>query len=209
MQSHPVCRADDGRRRARCSSSPARASSRARRTRSSLAIAIRDIAAPRRRAVHLQGVVRQGEPHVGTSFRGPGSTRACACSRACANAPGVPILTDIHEPAQAAPVAEVADVLQIPAFLSRQTDLHRRGRADRTGRQHQEGPVPRAARHAARDREGHGAGNPRVIVTERGFTFGYNNLVVDMRAFPMMRGSATRSSSTSPTACSCPAAATA
>jgi 2-dehydro-3-deoxyphosphooctonate aldolase (KDO 8-P synthase) len=100
---------------------------------------------------------------------------------------GVPILTDIHEPGQAAPAAEVADVLQIPAFLSRQTDLI--VAAARTGRvvnlKKGQFLAPRDVRHAVQKvRE---SGNDRVFVCERGFSFGYNNLVVDMRAFPMMR----------------------
>jgi 2-dehydro-3-deoxyphosphooctonate aldolase (KDO 8-P synthase) len=97
------------------------------------------------------------------------------------------VLTDIHEPAHAAPAAAVVDVLQIPAFLSRQTDLL--VAAARTGK-----PVnikkgqflaPRDMRHAIAKvtAEGHGG----VFVTERGVSFGYNNLVVDMRAFPMLR----------------------
>ena len=100
---------------------------------------------------------------------------------------GVPILTDIHDASQAAPVAEVADVLQIPAFLSRQTDLLVAAATNGPRDQYQEGAVPRAGRHEARDREGHDSGNSQVFVTERGFSFGYNNLVVDMRAFPMLR----------------------
>ena len=100
----------------------------------------------------------------------------------------MPILTDIHEPAQAAPAAEVADVLQIPAFLSRQTDLL--VAAARTGRvvNIKKGQFLAPARHAPRDREGRPApATTSVIVTERGFSFGYNNLVVDMRAFPILR----------------------
>ncbi len=99
----------------------------------------------------------------------------------------VPILTDIHEPSQAAAAAEVADVLQIPAFLSRQTDLLTA--AARTGRvvniKKGQFLAPNDVRHAIRKVTD--AGNQDVIVTERGFTFGYNNLVVDMRAFPMLR----------------------
>ena len=99
----------------------------------------------------------------------------------------MPILTDIHEPAQAAPAAEVADILQIPAFLSRQTDLLAAAAA--TGRvvniKKGQFLAPLDMRHAiGKVRE---SGNDRVLVTERGFTFGYNNLVVDMRAFPMIR----------------------
>jgi 2-dehydro-3-deoxyphosphooctonate aldolase (KDO 8-P synthase) len=100
----------------------------------------------------------------------------------------VPILTDIHEPWQAAPAADVADVLQIPAFLSRQTDLILA--AARTGRavnlKKGQFLAPLDMRHAIQ--KVRGAGNERVFVTERGASFGYNNLVVDMRAFPIMRG---------------------
>ena len=100
---------------------------------------------------------------------------------------GVPILTDIHEAAHAEPVAEVADVLQIPAFLSRQTDLLEA--AARTGRvvnlKKGQFLAPTDIRHAIEKITA--AGNQQVIVTERGFTFGYHNLVVDMRAFPIMR----------------------
>jgi 2-dehydro-3-deoxyphosphooctonate aldolase (KDO 8-P synthase) len=97
------------------------------------------------------------------------------------------VLTDVHEAAQAAPAAEVADVLQIPAFLSRQTDLI--VAAARTGRvvniKKGQFLAPDDIRHAvAKVLE---AGNARVMVTERGTSFGYHNLVVDMRAFPMMR----------------------
>jgi 2-dehydro-3-deoxyphosphooctonate aldolase (KDO 8-P synthase) len=99
----------------------------------------------------------------------------------------VPVLTDIHEPWQAQPVAAVADVLQIPAFLCRQTDLL--VAAAQTGRvvnvKKGQFLAPGDMRHAiAKVRE---SGNDRVIVTERGTTFGYHNLVVDMRAFPQLR----------------------
>jgi 2-dehydro-3-deoxyphosphooctonate aldolase (KDO 8-P synthase) len=122
-----------------------------------------------------------------TSFRGPGlheGLRALADVKART---GLPILTDIHEPAQAAPAAEVADVLQIPAFLSRQTDLL--VAAARTGRtvnvKKAQFLAPKDMAHVVRKLTDSGA--PAVILTERGSTFGYNNLVVDMRALPMMR----------------------
>src|SRR6202008_142620 len=99
----------------------------------------------------------------------------------------VPILTDIHEPAQARAAADVADVLQIPAFLSRQTDLL--GAAAKTGRgvniKKGQFLAPDDARRAVGKVVD--VGNPRVILTERGTTFGYHDLVVDFRAFPMMR----------------------
>lgn len=122
-----------------------------------------------------------------TSFRGPGLADGLSALRGVKDALGVPVLTDIHEPAQAAPVAEVADVLQIPAFLSRQTDLITA--AARTGRvvniKKGQFLAPRDMTHAIAKVTA--ADNPRVCITERGFSFGYNNLVVDMRAFPMMR----------------------
>jgi 2-dehydro-3-deoxyphosphooctonate aldolase (KDO 8-P synthase) len=121
------------------------------------------------------------------SFRGPGLHEGIRILSRVREAARVPILTDIHEAAQAGPVAEVADVLQIPAFLSRQTDLL--VAAARTGRvvniKKGQFLAPADMRHAiAKVVE---AGNRRVIVTERGFSFGYNNLVVDMRAFPILR----------------------
>lgn len=122
-----------------------------------------------------------------TSFRGPGIEEGLNVLAAIKKRVGVPILTDIHEANQAAPVAEVADVLQIPAFLSRQTDLI--VAAAKTGRtvNLKKGQFlsPADMKHAiAKVVE---SGNSQVFVTERGFTFGYNNLVVDMRAFPMLR----------------------
>lgn len=121
------------------------------------------------------------------SFRGPGLAAGLESLRGVKAAVGVPILTDIHEAAQAAEVADVADVLQIPAFLSRQTDLITA--AARTGRvvniKKGQFLAPLDVRHAIAKVTA--AGNSRVTITERGFSFGYNNLVVDMRAFPMMR----------------------
>jgi 2-dehydro-3-deoxyphosphooctonate aldolase (KDO 8-P synthase) len=123
----------------------------------------------------------------GRSFRGPGLHGGLRVLQAIKARHGVPILTDIHEPGQAGPAAEVADVLQIPAFLARQTDLLVAAAA--TGRvvniKKAQFMAPDDVRHAvAKVRD---AGNPRIIVTERGTSFGYQNLVVDMRAFPMMR----------------------
>jgi 2-dehydro-3-deoxyphosphooctonate aldolase (KDO 8-P synthase) len=123
----------------------------------------------------------------GHSFRGPGLHEGLRVLHAIKARYSVPILTDIHEPGQAGPAAETADVLQIPAFLARQTDLLLAAAA--TGRvvniKKAQFMAPDDVRHAvAKVRE---AGNPRIIVTERGSSFGYHNLVVDMRAFPMMR----------------------
>jgi len=123
----------------------------------------------------------------GASFRGPGLNEGVRVLARVREAAGVPILTDIHEPSHAAIAAEVADVLQIPAFLSRQTDLI--DAAARTGRainlKKGQFVAPLDMRYAIAKVTD--AGNRRVFVTERGFSFGYNNLVVDMRAFPMLR----------------------
>jgi 2-dehydro-3-deoxyphosphooctonate aldolase (KDO 8-P synthase) len=121
------------------------------------------------------------------SFRGPGLGEGLRALAAVKGRTGLPILTDIHEPGQAAAAAEVADVLQIPAFLSRQTDLLLA--AARTGRtvnvKKAQFLAPADMRHVvAKLTEGGATG---ILLTERGSTFGYNNLVVDMRSLPMMR----------------------
>jgi 2-dehydro-3-deoxyphosphooctonate aldolase (KDO 8-P synthase) len=122
-----------------------------------------------------------------SSFRGPGLTDGLRALAAVKARTGLPILTDIHEPSHAAPAADVADILQIPAFLSRQTDLL--VAAAKTGR-----PVnvkkaqflaPRDMRHVVTKLAESGATG--ILLTERGSSFGYNNLVVDMRSLPMMR----------------------
>ena len=151
------------------------------------AIAVRDIA---RRAgvpyVFKASYDKANRTSAG-SFRGPGLHEGLRVLSRVREAADVPILTDIHEASQAAPAAEVVDVLQIPAFLSRQTDLLLA--AARTGRvvniKKGQFLAPADMRHAIAKVVG--AGNSRVIVTERGFSFGYNNLVVDMRAFPILR----------------------
>jgi 2-dehydro-3-deoxyphosphooctonate aldolase (KDO 8-P synthase) len=121
------------------------------------------------------------------SFRGPGLEDGLRVLADIKARYGIPILTDIHEPSQARPAADVADVLQIPAFLSRQTDLLTA--AARTGRvvnlKKGQFLAPGDMKHAVEKLSG--AGNTRVLVTERGVSFGYHNLVVDMRAFPIMR----------------------
>ena len=123
----------------------------------------------------------------GASFRGPGLDEGLRTLAAVKARHNVPILTDIHEPAHAAAAAEVAEVLQIPAFLCRQTDLLIA--AAKTGRvvniKKGQFLAPDDVKHAIAKVTG--AGNARVVITERGTSFGYHNLVVDMRAFPMMR----------------------
>lgn len=121
------------------------------------------------------------------SFRGPGLVEGLRVLADVKARTGLPVLTDIHEPAQAAPAAEVADILQIPAFLSRQTDLLVAAAA--TGRvvnvKKGQFLAPRDMRHVVSKLTD--SGTKRVLVTERGASFGYNNLVVDVRAFPMLR----------------------
>ena len=121
------------------------------------------------------------------SFRGPGLTEGIRILARVKEEVGVPILTDIHEVDQASPVAEVADVLQIPAFLSRQTDLL--VAAAKTGRvvNVKKGQFlsPYDVQHILTKISS--TGHHKILVTERGTCFGYNNLVVDMRAFPILR----------------------
>src|SRR5215831_10954324 len=121
----------------------------------------------------------------GESYRGPG-TREGLRILAGLKSEGFPILTDIHEPSQAEPAAEVAEILQIPAFLCRQTDLliaaGRTGRIVNIKKGQFVAPhdMPRAAEKVA------STGNSKVVLTERGSSFGYNNLVVDMRDLKIM-----------------------
>jgi 2-dehydro-3-deoxyphosphooctonate aldolase (KDO 8-P synthase) len=125
------------------------------------------------------------------SFRGPGLVEGCRILRAIGESNGLPVLTDIHTPAQCKEVSEalgpVEAMLQIPAFLCRQTDLLIA--AAETGRainvKKGQFVAPWDMRHATEKiRE---SGNGRVCLTERGASFGYNNLVVDMRGLPVMR----------------------
>lgn len=122
-----------------------------------------------------------------SSFRGPTFDEGLAILTTVRENTGVPTLTDIHESWQAAPVAEVVDVLQIPAFLCRQTDLL--VAAARTGRvvNIKKGQFlsPPEMENAVAKVEAEG--NDQILLTERGTSFGYNNLVVDFRSLPQMR----------------------
>ncbi len=122
-----------------------------------------------------------------TSYRGPGLEDGLRTLAKVKHLTGLPILTDIHDASQAAPAAAVADILQIPAFLSRQTDLL--VAAAKTGKvvniKKGQFLAPRDMKHAIAKVTD--SGNANVIVTERGVSFGYNNLVVDPRSFPMLR----------------------
>ncbi len=120
------------------------------------------------------------------SARGIGLHKALSIFTEVKERFGLPVLTDVHEIEQCAPVAEIVDVLQIPAFLCRQTDLL--VAAARTGRavNVKKGQFLAPWDMANVARKVTGAGNPNVLVTERGASFGYNTLVSDMRALPIM-----------------------
>jgi len=121
------------------------------------------------------------------SYRGPGIDHGLEILAEVKQRYGVPILTDVHECAQVEKAADVADVLQIPAFLCRQTDLVLE--AARTGKivNIKKGQFMAPWDMKAVLAKAASTGNSRIMVTERGFSFGYNNLVVDMRSFPVLR----------------------
>jgi 2-dehydro-3-deoxyphosphooctonate aldolase (KDO 8-P synthase) len=121
------------------------------------------------------------------SYRGPGPAEGLRILGRIREGVGIPVLTDIHEASQAAPAAEVCDILQIPAFLCRQTDLlvaaGSTGRAVNIKKGQFLAPwdMNNAVEKVA------STGNNSILLTERGASFGYNNLVVDMRSFTVMR----------------------
>jgi 2-dehydro-3-deoxyphosphooctonate aldolase (KDO 8-P synthase) len=121
------------------------------------------------------------------SFRGPGLVEGLRILKKVKNEVHVPVLTDVHETADVPKVAEVADILQIPAFLCRQTDLVVAAAMSERVVNIKKGQFvsPWDMRHAVE--KCRTAGNDRVFVTERGTSFGYNNLVVDMRSLAIMR----------------------
>ncbi len=121
------------------------------------------------------------------SYRGPGIARGLEILASVREQLRVPILTDVHEVAQVASAAAVADVLQIPAFLCRQTDLVRAAAASGRIVNIKKGQFMAPWDMKAILEKATSTGNRRVMVTERGFSFGYNNLVVDMRSFPVLR----------------------
>jgi 2-dehydro-3-deoxyphosphooctonate aldolase (KDO 8-P synthase) len=152
-----------------------------------VARAVRDIARRLGIPYVFKGSFDKANRTSGRSYRGPGMGDGLAILEAVRGEAGIPVLTDVHEPAQVEEIAARVDVLQIPAFLCRQTDLL--VAAARAGR-----PVnvkkgqflsPWEMAHVAEKVTG--AGNRRVLLCERGTSFGYNNLVVDMRSLPVMR----------------------
>lgn len=123
----------------------------------------------------------------GKSFRGPGVVEGVRILKRVKREVGVSILTDVHEVAQVGPVAEVADILQVPAFLCRQTDLVEAVARSGRGVNIKKGQFVAPKDIAQSARKAFEAGNRNILVTERGVSFGYNNLVVDMRSFALMR----------------------
>jgi 2-dehydro-3-deoxyphosphooctonate aldolase (KDO 8-P synthase) len=151
------------------------------------AAAIRDIARRCGVPVIFKASYDKANRTSRTSFRGPGLDTGLTILADIKARTGLPVLTDIHQADHAPAAAAVVDVLQIPAFLSRQTDLL--VAAARTGKtvnvKKGQFLAPRDMRHVIEKVTAEG--NESVLVTERGVSFGYNNLVVDMRALPMLR----------------------
>lgn len=126
-----------------------------------------------------------------SSFRGPGLDRGLAMLEAVTRRTGLPTLTDVHDPSQAAPAAQVCRILQIPAFLARQTDLVEAVAAE-TGRaggiinvKKPQFMAPEDMRHVVEKCEA--AGNSRILLTDRGTMFGYGRLINDFRCIPVMQ----------------------
>ena len=151
------------------------------------ALAIRDIARRCGVPVIFKASYDKANRTSRSSFRGPGLDAGLKVLAEVRDRTGLPVLTDVHEPSHAGPAAAVADVLQIPAFLSRQTDLL--VAAARTGKainvKKGQFLAPSDMRHVIDKVTAEG--NQSVLVTERGVSFGYHDLVVDMRALPMLR----------------------
>ena len=153
-----------------------------------------EVAATLKRACHRLGLFYvfkasfdKANRTSGRSFRGPGLKEGLRLLAKVRARVGVPILTDIHTESQAAPTAAVADILQIPAFLCRQTDLI--AAAVRTGRivNLKKGQFLSPTEMGQVVGKAKSLGARRLLLTERGATFGYNNLVADMRSIPIMQ----------------------
>jgi 2-dehydro-3-deoxyphosphooctonate aldolase (KDO 8-P synthase) len=148
---------------------------------------LRDLAEKRHLPLVFKASFDKANRSSGKSFRGPGLQEGMKTLEAVKRQTGLPVLTDIHECAQAEPVAEVCDVLQIPAFLARQTDLI--FAAGRTGKvvnvKKGQFMAPWDMRNVVTKMKE--VGNSRLLLTERGASFGYGNLVSDMRSIPLMQ----------------------
>ena len=121
------------------------------------------------------------------SYRGPGLERGLAILRAVKEEVGVPVLSDVHETSQVGPAAEVLDVIQIPAFLCRQTDLILEAARTKKPLNLKKGQFLSPQEMANALEKADSQGNGDVLITERGTFFGYNNLVFDVRSIPIMK----------------------
>ncbi len=121
------------------------------------------------------------------SFRGPGLAKGLEILAEVGRETGLPLLSDVHEPAQCAPAAEVLDILQIPAFLCRQTDLLLAAAATPRAVSVKKGQFLAPGDTAPLVAKLRAGGATRILLTERGSSFGYNNLVADMRSIAVMR----------------------
>ncbi|HSQ76156.1 MAG TPA: 3-deoxy-8-phosphooctulonate synthase [Bacteroidota bacterium] len=148
---------------------------------------VRTIAAAHGIPVVFKSSYRKANRTSGAGFTGPGMEEGLRILEEIRALLALPVLTDIHTEAEASAAAQVVDILQIPAFLCRQTDLlHAAGKTGKAVNiKKGQFLAPDDMRHAAEKvRE---TGNERILLTERGSTFGYHNLVVDMRSLPIMR----------------------
>jgi 2-dehydro-3-deoxyphosphooctonate aldolase (KDO 8-P synthase) len=152
-----------------------------------VAESVRATAAAHHTPVIFKSSYRKANRTSGSGFTGPGMDEGLRILEEVRKEHGIPVLTDIHTESEAGAAAQVVDVLQIPAFLCRQTDLLRA--AGKTGKavniKKGQFLAPEDMRHPAEKVSE--TGNRRILLTERGSTFGYHNLVVDMRALPVMR----------------------
>lgn len=121
------------------------------------------------------------------AYRGPGMDLALQWMAELKEKFNVPLLTDIHDPDQCPAVSEVVDILQVPAFLCRQTDLISAAAKTSSALNIKKGQFLSPWEVQNIVKKAHSVGNHRVSITERGFSFGYNNLIVDQRSFPIIR----------------------
>ena len=152
-----------------------------------LAELLRELADRRRLRLVFKASFDKANRSSVNSFRGPGLERGLETLAAVRAATGLPLMTDVHEAAQAAAAAEVVDVLQVPAFLCRQTDLLAACGATGKAVNIKKGQFMAPHDMANAVDKVRSTGNHRVTLTERGSSFGYNNLVVDLRSLAIMR----------------------
>ncbi len=152
-----------------------------------LAARLRDIAAEANMPFVFKASYDKANRTSLTSYRGPGPDKGLALLQTIRQNLHIPVMSDIHTASEAAPAAEVLDILQIPAFLCRQTDLIQAAAATGKPINIKKGQflAPGDMRHVVA--KARSTGNEKVMVTERGVSLGYNNLVVDMRSLVLMR----------------------